>query len=379
MRIRLALPKIACVTLCSFQLLGAVAQGQAGITRSFSQNVAVAAQPHVIGDFHCEQMDFDGKKTVCNYLPKKVSAHTLKSRILTYFYKDREPTDANMYVKVLKNDQLEFAHPDADKIKMIMDKISDFDVQDIFVPRRKVNIVIKVLQLIENADDSIGLVVGAKHASRRQDAYKPIDRTSIATNPAGLININFAFGNLVNNLLDIVLKNFKQRNDIKTVVDFPIQITHDYQLSSSQPISQTLYITPNSVAAYQETLGFKAEGNVRFHENDKFKVVIKNFNATYTDYEEGDNAERTLVGGMKYSSYLRDLELEIGCSTAIRLVGLSKISKEVKRNFGLKSSKQSVEATKDFLFIIKAESDSENTEPSPNCAETTVSAEKQAK
>lgn len=368
--------------LCALLLSGA--QFIPGLARSQQQQteaintvrtlqVNTTAQPRSKGELSCFDIDLVPKKTICRYLPINETASSLQSSILRDFFGGRQPGNPDeSFVRVLNNGQLEFADVNKQVIDQIIKILPTLDTLDIYVERRKVNIVVQILQLKDGADDSAGFLLGAQYSGKDRQSVKEQDRVTTTT-PGGLINFNFAFGNLINSVLNLTLNNYKSTNDVKVISSVPIVLTHGYQLSNVAPYSKPIYIQTTSVSSVPEQEGIQFQGQSRFHENANSKIVIKDFSISVSQFEPNTVKTEGSVEGLEtFKSPVRDLELEVGCSTAIRVINVSRKVQKKNRNMIFSAKNEVSDSKKVFLFVIQALSDSKGSTPSTTCSESSV-------
>ena len=317
---------------CSIQLIhqGAFTKDKAiPPVRSLETNTI--AQARNMGELSCIDIGIEQKRLDCRYLPVNVSSADLQRGIFNMLFGGRQPANPDdAYVRVLQNGQLQFSHVDSKYMDKIIQILPVLDILDTYVPRRKVNIVVQIIQLMEGSDDSAGFLLGAQYSGKDRSTVTAQDRFS-TTSAGGLINFNFAFGNLVNTLLDVVLTNQKTRNDIKVISSVPLTLTHGYQLGQANPYSKPIYIQTTSVSSVTEQEGIRFEGQSRFHENANGKIIIKDFSINVSQNDPSKTKREGYVEGVEtFKSPVTDLELEIGCSTAIRVINVSRQGKSKK-------------------------------------------------
>lgn len=364
---------LSLMLLVGLQVTPVLAQAQeAGLVfKKSNLQAGPDGQPKDKGELSCFEIDLTPKKTICRYLPINEQAINLQTGILRIFFGGRQPSNPDeAYVRVLNNGQLEFSHTDSLYVQKIIETLPSIDTLDVYVERRKVNIVVQILQLLEGADSSAGFLLGAQYSGHGRESVTEKDRL-VTTTTGSLINLNFAFGNLVNTLLDVTLSNYKANNNIKVISSVPLQITHGYQLSNVTPYTKPIYVQTTSVSSVPEEEGIRFEGQARFHENVNKKILIKDFSISVSQYEPNTVKKEGVVEGVEtFKSPVRDLELEIGCSTAIRVINVARKVKRKEKNLFSSSKNREEDSKKVFLFVIQAVSDSKGSEPSTHCAET---------
>lgn len=360
--------------VCAIQFTSQILNAEEGSPfKTQILQVSPAGQPREKGELSCIEIDVNPKKSVCRYLPINELAANLQASILRVFFGGRQPSNPDeAYVRVINNGQLEFSHIDPTYIKNIIQFLPSIDTLDIYVDRRKVNIMVQILQFAEGADDSAGFLIGAQYSGRDRQTVEAKDRFSTSTT-GSLISFNFGFGNLVNTLLDVVLSNYKSRNDIKVISSVPLMLTHGYQLDNVTPYTKPVYVQTTSVSATTEQEGIRFEGQARFHENANSRILIKGFSVSVSQHEPNSVKREGVVEGVEtFKSPVRDLELQIGCSTAIRVINVNRKVKRKERNLFLGSKTDETDSKKVFLFVIQAVNDSKGTPASTNCSETSV-------
>ena len=297
-------------------------------------------------------------------------AGSLKARILRAYFGSRQPSNPDEAYISVSQDQLEFAFTDQALMQEIKAIIPRLDTLDTYVVRRKVNIVVEILQLMEGADDSAGFLIGAQYTGN--SSKKVVEHDRIVTSTAGgIINFNFGFGNLVNTLLDFTLRNYISTRDVKVISSVPLTLTHGYQLANVIPYTKTNYVQTTSVSSVPEQEGIRFEGQSRFYQNEASKITIKDFVISVSQFEPSATKREGIVEGVEtFKSPVRDLELEIGCSTAIRVINVSRKVKQKEKNLFFSSKDEYKDSQKVFLFVIKAVSDSIGSPASTHCDQT---------
>lgn len=359
-----------------------MAQGAANLNiQAQTITPAKSFKPRNRGDIVCADLAFPAfTKTVCNYIPVYETAANLQTRILRQFFGGRQPSNPDeSYVIVTNTNQLEFAAssfggaPNT-MIELIKARLADFDVLDTYVPQRRVNLGIRVVQLLKNADENLGFMVSkATYSGSRGNPVAPTDRLSVGAAVGSILSAKFAIGNLVNSLLEITLMNFKENRDINIIKVIPLpQVKHGDDISYD-PQSQNQYISTSSVSSQVENAGIRINGQVRFFENINTKIVIKNFSVVMSDLSRTEAVDKTTPGVEKHQTRTMDLELEIGCSAAIRVLNVLESVKSNKRNFIFSSEKGTNESEKDLLLIVQALDEAGNEGAvAPNCSQTVV-------
>lgn len=338
-----------------------------------------AVQPRIQGATPvCYEIDLPIKKIICNYIPKYEHPANLQSRILRVFFGNRQPANPEeSYVTVLNNGQLEFAHTNPDLIERIKGKLKDFDALDVFVQRRKLNVAVRILQLNENADQTLGFLATAQYAGKTGQGVLTKDRFSVTEAVGSILNVKFALGNLVNTLLEVALHNFESNNYIKTLSYFPISnVTHGYSFSGLEPYRVNLYIPTTSVSVEKESVGIRFDGEVRMFENMPNQIQIKNFLVSLAQEMPSNGSNK--LGPEVFKAGPMDLNLELGCASAIRVLKTVQMQNNRERNFLFGRKKEEKEVQKDFLFVIQAFDQSvqdpsqlQNSNP-PSCEQTKV-------
>lgn len=354
-------------------LLGFVFVSVLPATSAIAQNIVDSTRPvmaepadRVRGGAVCYELQTDPKRTVCNYIPKNTTAANLQSRILLAIFDNRQPADpGEAYVRVVENNQLEFMSIDPKKADLITEYISRVDVLDTYVPRKFVNMNLQVIELKKNSDANVGLLLSGRYTGTRGVELKPTNRVTME-NTAGIITSTFAIGNLLNSVLNIALSNFKSREEISVVSNFPFQVTHGFDLSNLAPVSQQVY-RPFSIQTITEVTGVKFQGEARFHRDQPGKILLKGFTASVTQVDELDVSlpNGRTMGARTYRAGPLDLFVEPGCSTVIRVVNSTEHSKKSTRNWLSGLTDGTDDSQRDFLIVLQADGPAQASDGSP--------------
>ena len=142
------------------------------VTRATQDRKLSAASyvpPSKKGELSCYQANSTPAKEICTYFPINELAGSLKARILRAYFGSRQPSNPDEAYISVSQDQLEFAFTDQALMQEIKAIIPRLDTLDTYVVRRKVNIVVEILQLMEGADDSAGFLIGAQYTGNSRD------------------------------------------------------------------------------------------------------------------------------------------------------------------------------------------------------------------
>ena len=371
MRFNPVFSKLTCLLITGMTLFSfaAQAEGEAAVS-DYSASFPIGTQARKKGDPSCKQYERGVNKPliVCDYVYRELSLASLKRKILKVVYADSEPLDPSQaYVDINTNPgHLEFASTNPDDIKTITEILADSDTLADFVPRRKVAIDIQILQIKSGQDNQSGFNFGFEHAGHRVSA------NSGASALGSLMSVNFAFGNIANLLLKLVLQKYKDNNMSETVDHVQFPLTHDYNLSYVKPYSRSAYVIKNSSESSTEQEGITFQGLGQFFRDQQNKIMIRNFvaNVTQRVSDEAVDPKSHIISGLEtFASPMGDLELEIGCSTVIRVI--SQVVRATGRRSSLTGiSKSQEKETKEFLFIVTADRDNMNTPASTSCVKS---------
>lgn len=320
--------------------------------------IQVRAMPTSPGEIYCYDIQNPIKKTICNYLPKDENALELQRIILNNIFGGRQPGDRlRSHIMVLSNGILQFAHDDPSVISQIQNEIAGYDVLDTFQVRRKVNLLVRIIELNENADSTLGILAQARYAGTKGNPVGAADRLNITNVLGTALSIKATMGNLVNNMLEVMLQSSEAEKKIKTLSYIPLyNITQGYYLNAMEPQRINMFIPVGSINVYPEALGVKLDGQVRLHQDASNMIKIKDFSVTYSQLlQEGQGQKDDIRFGPEVlKAGPMELDLEVGCSTAFRVIHTLKQTAAKEKRWFLGRQKETTESRKDFLFVVQA-------------------------